>query len=159
MAIVNAGFLLTITLGAKNDATRTVNYELTAADYAAAVTQYTAISALLLAVSAGAIRGYNILARAVEDAYVRPTSDEAESRDTARITAYNANNPFKKVNFGIPMPKLAIFKATAGELMDEVDIADADLIAYKNIWDETTGYAKISDGEYIGNLLRGKRAS
>lgn len=156
MAIVNDGFGLRVTLGCSNDKKMNLNYELTAADYDEAVTTTTTILTRIGAVSAGAVQGYSITARAVEDAYSRPTSDDAEYGEKASVTVGILDNPLKSANFVIPMPKIGIFVQPLGVNRDVIDVADTDLIAYKNIFG-SDALAYISDGEAAENILSGKR--
>jgi len=157
MAFVNDGFEVSITLGGIDDSTQTRTYQLTSADYAEAVTDTTTILGLLAAVSDGAVKGYSITARSVQDAYNRPAVATAERGDAAIVSGEIAGNPLKSWSFSVPYPKVDIFLATAGRNYNVVDIADAALIAYKNIWG-VGGQAEISDGEVAGNIVSGKRA-
>lgn len=159
MALVNAGFEANIVLGTKNDKTRTIRlkHKAAIATHAAAVTAVTDFLTTLAAVSAGVVKSYTVVSRAIEDAYNRPTDADAEGRDTAQVVVGIEDEPLKRANILIPMPKIGIFSAAAGTLMDVVDIADADLIAYVENW-RTTGDFEISDGEAADALIySGKR--
>ena len=162
MALTNAGFEGTDILGAKNDKTRTIRLKFdgtVVTDYAEAVTAMTAFLADLAGVSAGVVKSYTITGRAIEDAYNRPASDEAEWRDTAIVTIDIEDQPLKTANIQIPMPLLAIMRGTAGALMDEVDTADPALINYVANWRPTNGLT-ISDGEKAGLVIyNGRRLS
>lgn len=161
-ALVNAGWEGTVILGAKNDKTRTLRLkfdEAVVTDHTTAVAAMTAFLTDLAGVSAGVVKSYTITSRAIEDAYNRPTSDEAEWRDTALIVVDIEDEPLKTANLQIPMPLLAIFRGTAGTLMDEVDVADTALINYVANWRATNGLT-LSDGEKAGLVIyNGRRLS
>ena len=156
-ALVAAPFEATIILGAKNDKTRTIRLKAdttVVTDYATAVTGMTAFLTDLAAVSAGVVKSYTITGRAIEDAYNRPTSDEAEWRDTAQVVIDIEDQPLKTANLLIPMPKIGIFKNPAGTGMDEIDDADADLIAYVANFRPAAAWT-VSDGEKAGLIIKG----
>lgn len=157
MAIVFSHYELSVTLGGIDDTFQTRTYRLRAANAADAGTATTAILAVLAAVSDGVVKGYKLGSVAVEDAYNRPAVATAERGDAAILTGEIDGDPLKKYQFSIPFPKSSIFLASAGENYNVVDIADADVIAYKDIF-AAGGEATISDGEDAGNLIRGKRA-
>lgn len=155
MALVAAPFETRILLGTKNDKTRAIPLKANTAvvdSYAEAVTAVEAFLLSLAKVSAGVVKSYSITGRAVEDAYNRPTSDEAEGRDTAVVVVGIEDEPLKRASIFIPMPKIGIFRGTAGSLMDEIDIADADLIEYVTHF-RTGGAYSISDGEQADVLI------
>lgn len=159
-ALVNSGFEGKVILGAKNDKTRSVNLKFdpaTVTSYALATTAMTDYLTDLAAVSAGVVKSYTITGRAIEDAYNRPTDSDAEWRDTAIVNVSIEDEPLKTGTLQIPMPKIGIFRASAGELMDEIDVTDTDLIAYVANW-LAAGSLTISDGEKAGIVIyNGKR--
>lgn len=155
MALVAAPFEARILLGTKNDKTRAIPLKAnpaTVTTYALMVTAVTDFLVSLALVSAGVVKSYSITGRAVEDAYNRPTSDEAEGRDTAVVVVGIEDQPLKRGSIFIPMPKIGIFRGTAGAIMDEIDIADADLITYVTHF-RTGGDFTISDGELADVLI------
>lgn len=162
MALVNAGFEGTVILGAKNDKTRTIPVKFDPAvvtDYDEAVTAMGLFLTDLAGVSAGVVKSYTITGRAIEDAYNRPTSDDAEWRDTALVIVDIEDQPLKRGQLRIPMPLLAIMRGSAGILMDEVDTSDTALINYVANWRATNGLT-ISDGEKAGLVIfEGRRLS
>ena len=159
-AIVNSGFEGKVILGSKNDKTRSVNLKFDPAvvtDYDEAVTAMGAFLTDLAGVSAGVVKSYTITGRAIEDAYNRPTDTDAEWRDTAMLVVDIDDQPLKSGTLFIPMPKIDIFRGTAGVLMDEVDVADTAVINYVANWRATNGLT-ISDGEKAGLVIyKGER--
>lgn len=161
-ALVAAPFESVIILGAKNDKTRTIRLKADPAivtDYDGMVTAITAYLTDLAAVSAGVVKSYTITGRAIEDSYNRPTDTDAEWRDTAQVVVDIEDQPLKTANILIPMPKIGIMKATAGEGMDEVDTADTDVINYVANFRATNPFT-VSDGEHAGLVIKkGERLS
>jgi hypothetical protein len=155
-ALTAAPFESTIILGSKNDKTRTIRLKADPAvvdTYAEMVTAVTAFLVSLAKVSAGVVKSYTITGRAIEDAYNRPTSAEAEWRDTAQVVTEIEDQPLKTANLLIPMPVIGIFKNTAGPGMDEIDDADADLLEYIGHF-QAAGPFTVSDGEKVGAAIR-----
>lgn len=159
MALVNDGFELDVVLGGIDDSTQTRNYQFDSSvtTYAEAVTATGTVLTALAAVSDGAVKSYVIKARSVEDAYNRPSVATAERGDGAIVSGEIDGNPLKAYVFTVPYPKTSIFLATAGKNYNVVDIADTDLLAYKNLF-SAAGVCTISDGEKAGNMVSGKRA-
>lgn len=149
MALVQQGFKLTVTLvDASIEDQAVLTYKLDAVTYADAATARTAILALLDAVTACSIKSHNLSEIFVEDALVVPASGvEVENR--AKVIAQIDGDPLKTATFFIPGASDALFLAPTGPGRNVVDPADANLIAYAGIWNVTSGYANISDGEYL----------
>lgn len=159
MAIVAASpaFKASINLVAKNLKTMTVNLNLVATTYADAVTAVVAFLVDLAGVSAGVVKSYNITGTAINDALVPPTSDDAGYGEKAILSGNMDGNPLKAWTLYIPMPKIAIFQDTDGPLMDQVDINDALISAYLANFTVEGEVASISDGEFIDQILAGRR--
>lgn len=159
MAIVAAtpAFKATIALVASNFKSMTVNISLTATTYDDAVTAVTAFLTDLLGVSAGVLKSYNITSTAVNDALVPPTSADAGYGEKALITGNMEGNPLKPWTLYIPMPKIAIFLDTDGPLMDDIDINDALVTSYIANFTSVGDVATVSDGEFVDQILGGRR--
>lgn len=159
MAIVAASpaFKATITLVASNYKSMSVNLSLTAGTYDAAVTDVLAFITDLQGVSAGVVKSYNITATAIEDALVPPTSADAGYGEKAVLTGNMEGNPLKSWSLFIPMPKAAIFLDTDGPLMDQVDINDPLVTAYIANFTVEGDVATVSDGEFVDQILAGRR--
>lgn len=159
MAIVAASpaFKATINLVAKNFKTMSVNLSLTAGNHADAVTAVLAFIPDLLGVSAGVVKSYSITSTAVEDTLVPPTSADAGYGEKAVLTGNIEGNPLKPWSLFIPMPKEAIFLDTDGPLMDVIDLNDPLVTAYLANFTNVGDVATISDGEFIDQVLAGRR--
>lgn len=159
MAIVasSPAFKATINLVAKNFKSMSVNLSLTAGTYDAAVTAVTAFLTDLAAVSAGVVKSYVISGTAINDALVPPTSDDAGYGEKAVLTGNMKDNPLKSWSLYIPMPKIEIFLDTDGPLMDQIDISDPLVTAYAANFTEIGDIATVSDGEFIDQILAGRR--
>lgn len=159
MALVAASpaFKATINLVAKNLKSMSVNLSLTAATYDTAVTSVLAFITDLNGVSAGVIKSYNITSTAVNDALVPPTSSDAGYGEKAILTGNIEGNPLKPWSLFIPMPKEAIFLDVDGPLMDQVDINDPLIAAYIANFTPEGNVATVSDGEYVDQILAGRR--
>ena len=161
MALVSAGFKLTVTLvDSSIEDQATLTYMLTAADNATAVASTATIIGLLQAVTAAVVKGYNLSQVFIEDALVPPAGVEIENR--AKVLARINNEPLKTATFYIPGAADGVFLAPTGPGRNEVDPTDADLIAYAGIWVDGTGLATISDGETLetgssNGILGGER--
>lgn len=160
MALVAGGFELFVTLVDNNANTSTLSYQLTAENYADAVTDSATVIAALNAVTEAAIKSYNISSRYVENALVLPLAGvQVENRAT--VVVQLASSPLKRASFHIPAPDPALFMGTSGEPSRIVDTTNTDLRAYSGLF-QATGVATISDGEVVGvypagGIIRGKR--
>jgi hypothetical protein len=161
MAIVSDGFEGTITIMDSGGNTSSLTYKLVEAAVAAdALADLQAILALLLAVTNGVLKSYTFVERFVQDTPIFPTAGvHVENRAT--VVAQLADNPLKTATVIIPAPKDGIFQTDTGPGSNIVDLSDADLLAYIDIWQETGALASISDGEFITDgvtaLRSGKR--
>ena len=151
-----SGFYLSVTLTDNGNNDSTLDYELRAADYAAALTAKTAILAALAGVSGSEIKSTILSYRDEEDAFAFPASG-VENETKARIV-YQLDGSTKKGNYDIPAPVAGIFQTPAGDGANVVDILVTALIAYNDIF-EAAGQAFISDGEDMGFMLKGRRVS
>lgn len=158
MAIVESArpWYLSVRLGASNDKTLTKRYNLQATDETEAAAAATGVMAALANVSAGVVVGYKIEHEYVNDAYVRPTSDDAEWGEEAVIGGKLLDRPLTSWSVKIPFPKIDIFIGTAGKNRDIVDITDTAVIAYSNLF-HTGNEAYVSDGEFAETLEDGRR--
>jgi hypothetical protein len=159
MAIVAASpaFKASINLVAKNLKTMTVNLSLVATTYSDAVTAVTAFLVDLSAVSAGVVKSYNITGTAINDALTPPVSDDAGYGEKAILSGNMDGNPLKSWTLYIPMPKIEIFLDTDGPLMDQVGIGLSAVTNYLANFTVEGEVATISDGEFIDQILAGRR--
>lgn len=156
MALVSDGFELNVVLVDNGANTTVKSYRLTAADAAGAATQTAQVLAVLANVTDAVVKGYSINQRFVENQLNLPTA-EVQIENQAVVVAQIAGNPTKFATIYIPAPKAGMFVAASGKSANIVDITDAALVAYAAIFTQTANTCTISDGEYISQLISGKR--
>jgi hypothetical protein len=135
--------------------------ELQGAIYADAAADAVAFLPLLAAVTGGTIKRYDVTEVWDNDGWAL-SSNEVLCSDKGLITIALADTPDKKASVAIPAPKLSIMEDTDGEGYNKIDKTDSDVIAFVNAFVETTGYCKLSDGEYglavaSGGFVKGRR--
>lgn len=159
MALVasSPAFKATIQLVASNYKSMSVNISLTATTYADAVTAVLAFIPDLQGVSAGVVKSYSISSQAIEDTLVPPTSADAGYGEKAVLSGNMEGNPLKPWSLFIPMPKIDIFLDTDGPLMDVIDLNDPLVTAYLANFTSVGDIATVSDGEFIDQVLAGRR--
>ena len=146
MALVADGFDLVVQLVDTGGNSTTRTYNLNSADAAAAATDSAAVMAALNAVTDATISGYSINTRFVENALAYPA--DAEIENNARITAKIVGRPNRSATIEIPAPNVGIFTGTEGPSFNVVDIADAALQTFLQLFDGA-GEVSVSDGEQI----------
>jgi hypothetical protein len=151
MALVSAGFRLSVTLLDSEGSSSVLQYALTgAADFTAANNRATAILAALEPVTDAVIKGYSVGQVFAENALALPAGAEVERR--AVITAkIQGSLPPKYANIVIPSPTQGIFQAATGSGARLIDKADAALQAYLAVFVTGAGLATVSDGEWIAD--------
>ena len=150
-----SGFWLTVSLTDTQRDVSTKTYELTSADYATAVTDTATILAALGNMSKSVISGYAISIRYEEDAFAYPAL--ADNAIKARLS-FQLTDRIDQETHDIPAPKDEIFVAPAGPNNKVVDITDAAVIAYAQLF-QAGGEALISDGETSDFVSKGQRVS
>jgi len=158
MALVSNGWFMTVTIKDAAGDPSTLTYDLVAATAADAATAGGTIRTRLALVTGAVVSGYTISERFVEDALVLPADYEVEAR--AVVSCLLDGFPNKPVTVIIPAPVDGIFMTPTGPGRNVVDVTDADLISYIDIWRVTGALASISDGEFIadtGSIQAGKR--
>lgn len=153
MALVSTGFFLHIALvDHKSNVTEKI-YELTAADYTAAVAAQVAIITQLNGVTEGKIASTDIREHFAENALVLPT-DVAIASEYVSVTARIAGAGDRKANYTIPMPKEAIMSG------NNLIVTNAAVQTYNAIY-QSGNQAFISQGELLasGDPLKGKRTT
>ncbi len=155
MALVTKGYYCRITL-VDNGNNRTIKtYDLRATDMAAATTAVTALRAALLGVTDSVISAYNIAERFYENALAFPASG-IENENKASISVIVTDS--ESANLKIPAPKPAIFTGTSGGAGNIVDVTNAALITYTDVF-RSAGECYISDGDDLLLVSSGKRIS
>lgn len=149
MALVSAGWRLSVTLVDSEGSESVLKYALTAANYADAWTATGLILAALNPVTDAVIKGHATSEVYVEDALTLPSGVEVEKR--AVITGRIEDSvPVRYANVVIPAPNQGIFQAATGSGARLIDKADAALLAYLALF-EDGGSATISDRESLAD--------
>jgi hypothetical protein len=157
MALVSAGWSLSVTLLDNSGNDTTVNYQLRAASATLATTAAGVILTALGAVTGGAIGSYRLTETFVENSISFPTA-AFQAEVSASITSLVADEGNKKANYRIPMPIAAVFVSTIGTGANLVNTANAAVLAYHALF-ASGGQAFLSDGEDAGGLLGGVRVT
>jgi len=157
MALVSNGFQLSVSLVDYGGNQTSKLYEMTAADYATAITDLAIIMPALINMTDAVISAYSVSERYVENALSLPTTVNPVSVK-AVMTAYINDAGDKKASFDVPSPRIGIFQAAVGAGADIVDTSDAAVLAYKALFDDGEQLF-ISDGESLGGLIGGIRTS
>lgn len=165
MALVAAGYRMYVTVADNGGNTSTLQYALVAADAITADADAVTIVAALNAVSDAVVIEYGVTAITAENAPVLP-GPVVQVEDKASITVNLDTVPRKKANLKIPAPKpgstTGIFTADSGGGANVVNISNAALNTYVDIWKTGTALATISDGDSISAATpidRGRRIS
>jgi hypothetical protein len=158
MALVESTnpFSLSVRLGATNDRSVPKRFILQATDETEAAAAAATILTALGNVSAGKIIGYSISHEYVEDNYTRPTDEDAEWGEAAVISGKLLDRPLQSWSQKIPFPKIGLFVASAGKNRDVIDITDAAVVAFANLF-HSGNQAFVSDGEFAETLEDGRR--
>ena len=158
MALVSAGFRMTVQLKDTSASTSVLQYDLQGADIAAATTNAGIILTALDAVTQSNVAQYAVSQVFVETAFALPTS--AENAVKAEVNGIVSGAPNKTAQFRIPAPSISIFAGATGASYNQVDLDSTNLQNYAQIF-EVGGQAFISDGENLAdvsaNLTSGKR--
>lgn len=156
MALASVGFEFVMTLvdSGGNKASRA--FDLTSADMTEALADAAAIVPLYAAISDATIQSYRVSEVFKDAAWTYPIGGK-NVEELALVVAQIDGEPGKTANVSVPAPKDGIFIAVTGPSRNQVDTADADLLAFMSIYNPG-GRATISDGESIEfPLLSGKR--
>jgi len=157
MALVSMGWFLSATLVDNGANVTTLQFALRSADATEAATDSAAVIAALDAVTDSVISDYYIKNRYSENALAYPAAG-IENENKASITALLAGAGNKKANIKIPAPVIGLFTAASGGGANVVDLSDADLVTYTDLF-RSGNECYISDGEDLSALVSGKRIS
>jgi len=138
MALVAAGYGLSVTLRDKIGNESTKIYELIGADNTAALANAVIIITALKGLSKAEVLNYQVLEKFTENDVQVPTSDMPISTIVSATTALTTAG--KKANWAVPMPEDA---AMSG---NDLIIANGLVTAYQDIF-TASGQATLSDGE------------
>ena len=145
MALVSAGWELSVTLVDSGNDTSTKRYALQSATAAAAATDAATIIAALDAISTATIRSYSLGEKFEEDAFTFPTLTEIENQAEIVVRLATLN---KFATLYIPAPSASIFVAGSGDGFNIVDGTDTLVGNYLALFN-SGAEAYLSDGEFI----------
>lgn len=155
MAMIPKGFYLRISLKDNGGNTTIKTYKLRSADFTIATTDSATIRAALIAITDSVVSAYNIAQRFYEGTFVFPAAG-VENENKASITAIN--NLAEAVNLQVPAPKIGIFTGPTGGAANIVDVENADLITYTDVF-KSGAEAYVSGTDDLVALSSGKRIS
>lgn len=129
-----------------------------AADFAALTISTGTLIAALNAMTSGVVANYRIGALFVEDALALPASG-VENENQAFFSGKIDGDPTDSATQSIPAADPAVFVATSGPGANVVDVNDAAVMTWVNLFDSTgPGPWTVSDGEYwVASTVKGKR--
>lgn len=145
MALVSAGFKLTVTLVDSGNDTSTKNYDLQSATFAEAQTDAATILAALNAVTNAVVRSYSLSEKFEEDAFNFPALTEIENQAEIVVRLATLN---KTATIYIPAPIPTMFVGANGDSYNIVDATNAPMLAYLALFN-AGAEAYLSDGETI----------
>lgn len=156
MAFVTGGYSVSMVVIDRQNDSITLNFDLRGATEAAAETGITAILSALDGVSSVNVASYTLRKRTFEDALAIPAVGDNSVK--ARISARKTDG--YQATYDIPAPLEAIFVGATGANNNIVDVADAAVQAYNNLF-KVAGVAYISDGEDLAatDAIGGKRTT
>lgn len=150
-----SGYFVTITLIDRNEDKATLEYELRAADEAAALAAVNTIIIALTNASQARVIGYNVQKRFYNDTPTIPTAGELQVK--ARISFKIADSRDYET-LDIPAPEETVFLAVTGKANKIVDVTKPLVTAYTDLF-KSTGVAFISDGESLETISEGRKVT
>jgi hypothetical protein len=145
-----------IQVGGADDSIVPMQFEMTATTLADALLDIGLIIEALDDVTSGKVMGYSITQRYIQNAYVRPLTQDAEGGEKATIILGIEGNPFKKAPISIPFPKIDLFLTPYGEGRNIIDTENVAVGIYAAKF-TANGQAYVSDGEVADDVVRGYR--
>lgn len=131
-------------------------FELNAADSTEATTIQTALLAAWNNVTDLKVVSYYTYQEEVSDVEALPASG-VERENVALLSFQIRDKPNKSATVSIPGAKPGIFVANSGAGAETVDMADAAVIAFRDLFISDPPSVFLSDGESAGLLFSGKR--
>ena len=163
MAWVSRGFWANFVVVDIANTASNFRVQMQGSNYTDAAADMAAFRTLLEAMTGGTVKRSDLTEVVDNDAWVISTEDVL-CNDKALLTIALASAPDKKAAVAVPAPTISIMVDASGPGYNVVDSSDAAVIAFVDAFVATTGYAKISDGEYgiaaaSGGLVAGRRVS
>ncbi|AXF52326.1 MAG: hypothetical protein [Circular genetic element sp.] len=166
MALVTEGFEVVLSVQDNGKGKSNLTYVCDPAivtDFATAQAARAAAAAALANVIQGVIVGTRLTEVQFEDSIVYPVSNiEIENKASVTVQLDGLN---KKGNLKIPTVSPAIFIGNSGVAADQVDVLDPFLVAYVDLFRNTTGQfyiatdQKVADTPNGNGIVVGKRIS
>jgi hypothetical protein len=158
MALVSVGFDVGVTLmdNGGNRTSRTFTSRATSA--AEAVTASGFLLTALGNITDAEIVGYSVTQRYAEDEIEYPVSG-IQIENQAEVVCQVSGNATKQALLNFPAPKPALFNATVGAAANQLNLTNAAVVAFLNLFEPAAGASgfTISDGETISNAIVGRR--
>lgn len=155
MALVSDGYFMSVQVTDASGVNKaSLSYDVEGADLATALTNAQTIVSDLDAITDGVIVGYRLGEKYIEDTLENaPAGTQIENMASITVVLEDG----AKHTLRIPAAAAAIFRDTVGEESNEVDLTNADLLAFLNNFTDETGYgvpgpdaiALVSDDEKI----------
>lgn len=163
MAWVSRGFWANFVVVDIANTSSNFRVQLQGSNYTDAAADMASFRTLLEAVTGGTVKRSDLTEVVDNDAWALSAEDVLVS-DKGLLTIALATAPDKKAAIAIPAPTIDIMVDTSGPGYNQVDSSDAAVQAFVDAFVATTGYAKLSDGEYglayaSGGLVAGRRVS
>lgn len=160
MALVSQGWWMEVIFVDNGGNQTSRSYQMQAADATAAAADAATMLAELGAITNAVIAGYSYAERFAETALTLPGSG-VQVEDTALVNL-RLTTGLKTATQSIPAPVAGIFMGTSEEGADTVDITDADLLAFTNLFRASGSGGKfyLSDGENVkatAHVISGRR--
>lgn len=158
MAMVAQRFGMTISFvdNGGNQVTREYMMSSSVATYTDAAAAAAAMYPLVNTITAATIPQYRVFQVFEDNAFVLPADMGVQVENQASMTFLLAGIGSKKGNLNIPAPTSGIFVATSGPNANIVDIADAGVEAWADMF-LAAGDFRLSDNEASSRLLQGRR--
>ncbi len=157
MALVDMGWFASVTVVDNGANVTTLQYALRGATAVDALADANAVLAAFQAVTDAVVSDWYLKNKFSENALAYPAAG-IENENKASITCLLTGAGNKKANLKIPAPVIGIFTAASGGGANVVDMSDADLVTYLDLF-KSTGECYISDGEDLSAGVSGKRIS
>jgi hypothetical protein len=163
MGQVSQGYYGTVQLMdvGRKTITKTYQFNGSQVDFPAALVDMATLITALEGVSDLEVLGYQVKEVFQEDTLVVPVALNAQAEMHALLNVGIEGQPLKTATMRIPGPKEAIFVGNPGtDDYDNVDGANAAVIAFMDLFKQTGGDFWISDGEDIadaGSFKSGRR--
>lgn len=157
MVLASQGWFLAVTLLDNGGNVSTLQFALREPLEPGAAADAAAVVLALGALTNAVISDWYLKHKYSETVLVYP-GEGVENENKASITVLLAGAGNKKANLKIPAPVIGLFSAASGGGANTVDMSDADLLTYLDLFKDGAE-CYISDGEDLVSGVSGKRIS